>query len=138
MFDVGGGELILIILAILLLFGPEKLPEFTKTINKGLRKVKQAQAQFQNQINEIQKDVEKTLDVDAKPPAKTDFKPKPPTDNKIGAFDQLDLDKNFVTESGKNQGKTEEKESSVENSGDDVKNVEKTTTKKNVIPQNGD
>ncbi len=80
MFDVGGGELILIILAILLLFGPEKLPEFTKTITKGMRKVKQAQAQFKNQLNEIQGEVNKTLDLDDDLPQRSDFKPIPPPD----------------------------------------------------------
>jgi TatA/E family protein of Tat protein translocase len=92
MFDVGGGELILIILAILLLFGPEKLPEFTKTITKGMRKVKQAQAQFQNQINDIQSEVNKTLNIEDESPAHSDFKPIPPPDIEIAASDSKDND----------------------------------------------
>jgi len=57
MFDIGGPELIVIVLFVLILFGPKKIPEVAQTVGKGLRKIKEAQAQFQSQINEIQKDV---------------------------------------------------------------------------------
>lgn len=53
MFDVGGGELVLIVLAIILLFGPKKIPEIAQTITKGIRKVRQAQQEFSNQVNNI-------------------------------------------------------------------------------------
>ncbi len=53
MFDVGGGELILVVLAVLLLFGPKKLPEIAQMVGKGMQQVRKAQAQFQVQINEI-------------------------------------------------------------------------------------
>lgn len=54
MFDVGGGELILIVLAILVLFGPERMPEIARMMKKGMAKVRQAQVEFQNQLEEIQ------------------------------------------------------------------------------------
>ena len=54
MFDVGGGELILIVLAILVLFGPDKMPEIARMMKKGMAKVRQAQVEFQNQLEEIQ------------------------------------------------------------------------------------
>lgn len=38
----GGGELILIVLAILLLFGGKKIPELMKGIGKGIREFKDA------------------------------------------------------------------------------------------------
>jgi len=101
MFDVGGGELLLIVLAVLLLFGPKKLPEFARTINKGLRKVKQAQSQFQTQLNDLQNEFESSIEGEDKSnSSKNDFKVKPPPEsvNKVGAFDQLNLDDNFVTE----------------------------------------
>ena len=63
MFDVGGGELLLIVFAILLLFGPKKIPEIAQLIGKGMQKVKQAQAQFQSQINDIQTDITKVADL---------------------------------------------------------------------------
>ncbi len=61
MFDVGGGELILIILAILILFGPKKLPEFVKTIKKGINEMRNAQRQFAEQVNEISRETTKPI-----------------------------------------------------------------------------
>lgn len=47
MFDVGGGELLLILLAVVLLFGPKQLPDlarklgnFTKTVRNTTREIK--------------------------------------------------------------------------------------------------
>lgn len=57
MFDVGGGELIFIILAILVLFGPKKIPEFAKMIKKGITEVKRAQNSFTEQITEVTSEV---------------------------------------------------------------------------------
>ena len=94
MFDVGDGELLLIILVILLLFGPEKLPEFTRTINKGLKKVKQAQSQFQSQINEIQNEINSSLDVDEKIPTAEDFKPIPLND--MQSAEEHETDENIA------------------------------------------
>ncbi len=62
MFDIGGPELILIVLGIIVLFGPKKIPEIAQMIGKGLQKIKLAQAQFKDQINEIQSEVEKHAD----------------------------------------------------------------------------
>jgi TatA/E family protein of Tat protein translocase len=57
MFDIGGPELIVIVLFILILFGPKKIPEFAQMVGKGMQKIKQAQAQFQSQINDIQSEL---------------------------------------------------------------------------------
>jgi sec-independent protein translocase protein TatA len=63
MFDVGGGELLLIVLAVLLLFGPKKIPELMQALGKGMRQVRKAQAEFQSQINEIKTDIDKTVNI---------------------------------------------------------------------------
>ena len=57
MFDIGGGELILIVLAFLILFGPKKVPEITKMLGKGMRKVKEAQTELKNQLKELEKEI---------------------------------------------------------------------------------
>ena len=127
MFDVGGGELLLIVLAILLLFGPKKLPEVAQTIGKGMRKVKQAQAQFQSQLSEIQKEI----NTDDKSTTDKDFIPDnsqpAESSHKIGAYDQLDLDKNFVT--GTSTPETENVQPDEEKSDDTQ--IEKVSTSKN-------
>ncbi|MFM7157718.1 MAG: twin-arginine translocase TatA/TatE family subunit, partial [Bacteroidota bacterium] len=43
MFDIGGAEFLLIGLAILMLFGPKKIPEIMQAIGKGIRYFRQAQ-----------------------------------------------------------------------------------------------
>ncbi|MFP4527200.1 MAG: twin-arginine translocase TatA/TatE family subunit [Candidatus Kapaibacterium sp.] len=67
MFDIGGGELILIILAVLVLFGPKKIPEIAQMIGKGVQQVKKAQSQFETQMRDIEKDVRSAAEVKQKP-----------------------------------------------------------------------
>ena len=57
MFDVGGGELILIILAIIVLFGPKKLPEIARNLGKGFQKFKQAQDDIKSQFSDVTEDI---------------------------------------------------------------------------------
>ncbi|MCX7909011.1 MAG: twin-arginine translocase TatA/TatE family subunit [Ignavibacteria bacterium] len=61
MFDVGGGELLLIILAIIILFGPEKIPELSRIISKGFQKVRQAQSQIQSELTNITREINADL-----------------------------------------------------------------------------
>ncbi|MCX7880220.1 MAG: twin-arginine translocase TatA/TatE family subunit [Ignavibacteria bacterium] len=61
MFDIGGGELLLILLAILILFGPERIPEISRLISKGVQKVRKAQIQLQNEINNIVRQTEEAI-----------------------------------------------------------------------------
>lgn len=62
MFDIGGGELLLIILVIIIFFGPKKIPEVASMVGKGMRKVRQAQAQFQSQISALEQEIKNTAD----------------------------------------------------------------------------
>lgn len=48
--NMGGGELFLVVLVILLLFGSDKLPEIAKGLGKGIREINHAKAQLQNEI----------------------------------------------------------------------------------------
>ena len=66
MFDVGGPELLLILVAVVLLFGPKKIPEISQMLGKGVQKIRQAQAQFQTQMSEIEKEVKSTVDPEVK------------------------------------------------------------------------
>lgn len=60
-FDIGGGEIIFIVLVVLLLFGPNKMPDVARTINKGVRQVKKAQASFNDQIMNIKDEVNQSV-----------------------------------------------------------------------------
>jgi sec-independent protein translocase protein TatA len=52
MFGIGGGELILIILIALMLFGSDKIPEIARAMGKGM-------AQLKNATNEIKSEIQK-------------------------------------------------------------------------------
>jgi len=53
MFDIGGGELLLILIAVLLLFGPRHLPELSRTLGKGWRQLQRAQEELRQQIRQL-------------------------------------------------------------------------------------
>lgn len=48
--NMGGGELFLVILVVILLFGSDKLPGIAKGLGKGIREINNAKAQIQNEI----------------------------------------------------------------------------------------
>jgi sec-independent protein translocase protein TatA len=53
MFDIGGGELLLILLVVLILFGPKRIPEVAQMIGKGVQKVRRAQEELVEQVRQI-------------------------------------------------------------------------------------
>lgn len=52
MFGIGGQEWILIILAILLLFGGKKIPELMRGIGQGIREFNDAKNKVKNEIQD--------------------------------------------------------------------------------------
>ena len=60
-FDIGGGELFLIMMFVLVFFGSKKIPELARGLGKGMREFKDASAGIRREIQEeadkIQKEV---------------------------------------------------------------------------------
>jgi len=56
MFDVGGAELIVIILAVIMLFGPKSIPKFMQQVGRGVRQFRKAQEDLTQQIRDISAD----------------------------------------------------------------------------------
>ena len=55
---LGGGEIALIMFAVVLLFGAKKIPELAKGLGQGIREFKDASAEAKSEINKsIEKDV---------------------------------------------------------------------------------
>jgi len=55
---LGGGEIALIMFAVILLFGAKKIPELARGLGKGIREFKDASAEVKSEINKsIEKDV---------------------------------------------------------------------------------
>jgi sec-independent protein translocase protein TatA len=70
--NIGGSELLVILLVVLIFFGPKKMPEMGKNIGKGIREFKKA-------MRDIQDDVEKSMKEPATPlPPPTAPPPPPP------------------------------------------------------------
>jgi sec-independent protein translocase protein TatA len=59
-FNLGGGEIVLILAVVLLLFGAKKLPELAKGLGQGIREFKKAS-------NEVTDELQRAAD--AEPPA---------------------------------------------------------------------
>ncbi|MDA3893668.1 MAG: twin-arginine translocase TatA/TatE family subunit [Salinivirgaceae bacterium] len=57
---LGGQEIILIVLAILLLFGGRKIPELMKGLGKGIKEFKNATSD--SEVSEDIKDIKKEID----------------------------------------------------------------------------
>lgn len=57
MFGIGGGEFIVIILIVLMLFGSDKIPEIARGLGKGMQQLK-------NATNDIKSEIHKSADLD--------------------------------------------------------------------------
>ncbi|MEI6691271.1 MAG: twin-arginine translocase TatA/TatE family subunit [Chlorobium sp.] len=51
MFGIGGQELMLILVIILLLFGAKKIPELAKGLGKGIKEFKKSQSTSEDDVN---------------------------------------------------------------------------------------
>ncbi|NQU74499.1 MAG: twin-arginine translocase TatA/TatE family subunit [Candidatus Omnitrophica bacterium] len=59
MFRFGMGELLIILLIALVLFGASKLPEIGKALGKGIKEFKKAGKEITDDIEEVTKESEK-------------------------------------------------------------------------------
>lgn len=60
--NIGAGEIIIIALVILLLFGGRKIPELMRGLGKGVKSFKAGMNEVDDQISEIKKDIEAPAD----------------------------------------------------------------------------
>ena len=59
MFNVGGGEMVVIVLLALLLFGPKELPKIARTIGKALTEFRRAQNDLKSTFNREMQNLER-------------------------------------------------------------------------------
>ena len=57
----GSGEIIVIFIVILVLFGPRKLPEIAKMIGKTLNQLRNASQEFRDEVMKIEEDVKEDI-----------------------------------------------------------------------------
>jgi sec-independent protein translocase protein TatA len=58
---IGGGEIVVVALAFLLLFGSKKIPEMARGLAKGLREFKKAADDIKREIRDSAPDIEKSI-----------------------------------------------------------------------------
>jgi len=58
LFNLGGQEIILIALVVLLLFGGRKIPELMRGLGKGIREFNNAKANIESEIKENMKEID--------------------------------------------------------------------------------
>lgn len=54
--NVGGAEILLILLVVLIFFGPKKIPELAQSLGKGIRKFNDAKEGFESQFKTAMKE----------------------------------------------------------------------------------
>lgn len=62
-FNLGGGEIFVVLLVVLLFFGSKKIPEFARGLGKGIRQFKDAADGIQKDINNNVSDIKKDMDI---------------------------------------------------------------------------
>jgi TatA/E family protein of Tat protein translocase len=63
-FDISGGELMVILLAAFLVFGPSKLPEIARKVGRGLNEIRRASDEIKREIAKETRKVEQEMNVD--------------------------------------------------------------------------
>lgn len=58
LFGISGGEIFVVLLLILILFGPKKIPEIARTIGKGMNEIKKVQRDINAEINRYSREME--------------------------------------------------------------------------------
>jgi len=93
-FSFSGGEIFLVVLAVLVLFGANKIPELAKTLGKGMnefrkatdeikREFQESTEEFKNDLKESQKDItEHVKDISQTMSDPIDFEPQKDTEVK--------------------------------------------------------
>jgi len=75
MLGLGGGELMLVLVAILVLFGAKRIPEFAKGLGQGINEFKKASSGVTNEFRHA-------MNQDSPPPAPS--KPFPSSESTVG------------------------------------------------------
>lgn len=75
-FNISGGEILLIVLVVYLVFGPKKIPEFARMIGKGINELRRATNDIKNEITKEADKIKNDIDIDIDDPLKPDSKKK--------------------------------------------------------------
>lgn len=66
LWNIGGMEILVVVLLIVLLFGTKRIPDLMKALGKGTKSFKQGIAEAEIEIKKTAKDLEKTAEEEKK------------------------------------------------------------------------
>ncbi|MBN2174523.1 MAG: twin-arginine translocase TatA/TatE family subunit [Bacteroidales bacterium] len=67
-FNISGGEILVIIAVVYLVFGPKKIPEFARMIGKGLNELRRATQDIRDEITREANKIKDDVNLDIKDP----------------------------------------------------------------------
>jgi TatA/E family protein of Tat protein translocase len=79
--DIGTGELLVIFVLALLVFGPRKLPELGKSLGRAINEFKKASSDLRSRIEE---EIETEKTAPPPPPAEDETKPSDAAQEQVG------------------------------------------------------
>ena len=97
MFGIGMGEFILILIVGLIVFGPKNLPEVGKTLGKGLREFRKAQAALSATLEESANETPKNSADEVKPAENKTEPARATVDDVINAAKENPVPKEIYT-----------------------------------------
>jgi len=103
-FNISGGEILLIIIVIYLVFGPKKIPEFARMIGKGINEMRRATNDIRNEITREANKVRSDIGIDIDDPFKTNKKANPPSNSNAEPYNPK---KEEVVEENKKKERTD-------------------------------
>jgi sec-independent protein translocase protein TatA len=62
--NLGGGEIFVVLMVVLLFFGSKRIPEFARNLGRGMRQFRNATNDIQQDITDSVKDVKKQIEKD--------------------------------------------------------------------------
>lgn len=65
---IGGAEILLVVLVVLILFGSKRIPDLARTMGKATREVRKA-------VNQVRSEIDNSTTVDERPPGPDPDKP---------------------------------------------------------------
>jgi len=77
-WDLGMGQIILILLVVLLMFGAKKLPDLAKGLGQGIKEFKKATRDIQDEVTKAAKEDDEPPSRPAPPDSPRPAQPEPP------------------------------------------------------------
>ncbi|MCF8368966.1 MAG: twin-arginine translocase TatA/TatE family subunit [Bacteroidales bacterium] len=91
-FNISGGEILVILLVVYLVFGPKKIPELARMLGKGINELRRATNEIKREITKETSGVKRNLDlgIDLNDPLDLKKNPAPKTSEKKSNTEHTD------------------------------------------------